>query len=94
MVGHSESPESKGPDCKSQLEKLIAGQAETLKLLEEIKNSRLSPADSEIEKQIKEKFRTFMLKHCNIRLLNDKTEGEMYDFMVDSLWDIALKAFF
>ena len=59
-----------------------------------IKMSTLSTSttnDSDIEKKVKEKFHNFMLKHCNIKSMDDKTEAEMYDFIVDSLWKIVFK---
>ncbi len=43
------------------------------------------------EQFVKDKVREFMLTNFNIQALNDSIEGEIYDFIVDKIWDLIIK---
>lgn len=45
------------------------------------------------EQFIKDEVREFMLKNFNIKQLDDKVEGDIYDYIVDKIWDLTVGKF-
>jgi hypothetical protein len=45
------------------------------------------------EQMVKDEVRKFMLANFNIQALDDKIEGEIYDFIVDKVWDLTVGRF-
>jgi chromosome segregation ATPase len=44
-----------------------------------------------IKETVKDDLREYMLAHFNLKLLDDKTEGKIYDFLVDAIWTVLPK---
>ena len=92
-------------NCSEQLielqNKSLEIKSHVLALVMEIKDRPLSDdnngvgdgesSNSGIKRRVKNEVRKFMLAKCNIVAMDDKTEGEMYDFAVEAIWDIVAK---
>ncbi len=45
------------------------------------------------EQLVKDQVREFMLSNFNIQALDDSIEGEIYDFIVDKVWELTVGRF-
>jgi hypothetical protein len=82
-------PMSVPTDIAKKMDDMLALQQQILQLLQAAPEP--SGGDGTIKKELKRELREFMLKHFNIKALDDKTEGEMYDTAVDVLCDLLSK---
>lgn len=53
-------------------------------------NNVIAEYFSERKQEIKDEVRMFMLFNFNISHLDDKIEGDAYDFIVDKIWELTV----